>query len=126
MKVPVVRRWSRAVDCRVSTIPVPPAPNAMLDTFKIDTFKARLGELFHVIVDGQRLPTKLTEVYAWGDGSAAGRPRVPFALVFHTVPQAQLPQGTYRLENENLDAFEVFLVPQDPDERGMRYQAVFS
>lgn len=98
----------------------------MLETFTIETFQARLGELF-TLVDGEtRLPTKLTDVFPWGDESAAGRPRVPFSAVFHTVPEGQLPQKIYRVENDNMEPFEVFLTPIGPDDRGMRYEAVFT
>jgi hypothetical protein len=98
----------------------------MLETFTIETFQPKLGELFHVVVGGHRLPTKLTDVRQWGDESAAERARVPFSLIFHTVPQAVLPQGTYPVESDGMEPFELFLVPLSPDERGMRYQAVFT
>jgi hypothetical protein len=98
----------------------------MLETFTIETFQARLGELF-TLVDGElRLPTKLTAVFPWGDGSAVGRPRVPFSLVFHTLPQGVVPQKIYRVENDNMEAFEAFVTPIGPDEHGMRYEAVFT
>lgn len=98
----------------------------MLDTFTIDTFRPRLGELFTIVLDEEnRLPTKLTEVFPWGDESP-GRPRVAFSLIFHTVPQAVVPQAIYRVENENMEPFEIFLTPIGPDERGMRYEAVFT
>lgn len=99
----------------------------MLETFTMETFQPRLGELFTIVVDQEtRLPTKLTGVHPWGDASAKGRPRAPFSLIFHTVPQAVLPQQIYRLENDNMAPFEIFLVPLEPDERGMRYEAVFT
>jgi hypothetical protein len=99
----------------------------MLDTFTMETFQPHIGELFTIVVDDEvRLPTKLTEVSPWGPEASKGRPRVPFSLVFHTVPQAVLPQQIYRVENENMEPFEIFLVPIEPDERGMRYEAVFT
>ncbi len=98
----------------------------MLETFTIETFQPRLGEIFHMIVDGERLPIKLTEVHPWGPGAAAGRDRKPFSLIFHTVPQAVFEQQTYRVEHESMGAFELFLAPLGPDERGMRYEAVFT
>jgi hypothetical protein len=99
----------------------------MLETFTIETFQPHLGELFHIVLDDDtRLPTKLTEVFPWGPGAAAGRDRVPFSLVFHTVPQAVVPQQIYRVENENMEPMEIFLSPIGPDERGMRYEAVFT
>jgi hypothetical protein len=100
--------------------------DTMLDTFTIETFQPKLGELFHVVAGNQRLPTKLTEVRPWERGATEGRTRLPFVLVFHTVPQAVLPQGTYMVETDGMERFELFLVPLSPDERGMRYQAVFA
>lgn len=99
----------------------------MLETFTMETFQPRLGELFTIVVDEEtRLPVKLTDVLPWGDESAQGRPRAPFSLIFHTVPQAVLPQRIYRVENDNMEPFELFLVAIEPDERGMRYEAVFT
>lgn len=99
----------------------------MLETFTMETFQPRLGELFTIVVDEEnRLPTKLTEVSPWGPGAAAGRDRTPFSLIFHTVPGAVLPQAIYRVENENMEPMEIFLVAIEPDERGMRYEAVFT
>jgi hypothetical protein len=100
----------------------------MLETFTLETFQPHLGELFHIVVDEEnRVPTKLTEVHRWGPGAAAGRDRVPFSLIFHTVPQAPvLPQQIYRVESEAMDTIELFLTPIGPDERGMRYEAVFT
>lgn len=99
----------------------------MLETFTLETFQPHLGELFHIMDGDHGLPTKLTEVHPWGPGAAAGRDRAPFSLVFHTVAQAPvLPQAIYRLEGENMQPFELFLAPIGPDERGMRYEAVFT
>jgi hypothetical protein len=99
----------------------------MLDTFTIETFQPRLGEIFHIVDGDFRLPTKLTEVHPWGPGASANRPRVPFSLIFHTVPDASvLPQMMYRVESETMEPMELFLAPIGPDERGMRYEAVFT
>lgn len=99
----------------------------MLETFTIETFQPRLGELFHASLEGgERLPLKLTAVHPWTNESAQSWPRVPFSLVFHTVPQAVMPQQVYRLENESMEPFELFLVPLGPDQQGMRYEAVFT
>lgn len=99
----------------------------MLENLTIDTFQPRLGALFTLVVDDDtRIPLKLTEVSPWGPGASKGRPRVPFSLIFHTVPKAVLPQAIYRLESDTMEAMELFLVPLGPDERGMRYEAVFT
>jgi hypothetical protein len=99
----------------------------MLETFTIETFQPHLGEIFTIVVDEEnRLPTKLTEVFPWGPGAAAGRDRHPFSLIFHTVPQAIIPQAMYRVESDGMGPMEIFLAPIGPDERGMRYEAVFT
>jgi hypothetical protein len=99
----------------------------MLEDFTIDTFRPRLGELFHIVLDdGGHLPTKLTAVDPSGASPAAGSARTPFSLVFHTVPGVVLPQRIYRMQNETMDSFELFLTPLGPDDRGTRFQAVFT
>src|SRR5688572_23659847 len=99
----------------------------MLDTLTIDTFLPRQGEPFRlVLAGGGDVSLTLTEVQALG-GSTTGRSRTPFSLVFHapsTTPV--LPQRIYRLENEHLPGLELFLVPLGRDERGPRYEAVFT
>lgn len=101
------------------------AAHAMLDTFTIDTFTPRLGELFRVVVDEKwEMQTRLTAVERLGGGD--DRTRTPFSLVFHAAPDAVVPQQIYRVENENMEPFELFLVPIQPDPQGMRYQAIFT
>jgi hypothetical protein len=102
-------------------------PHTMLDALTIDTFQPHLGEIFTLVVDEDtRIPLKLTDVSPWGPGASKDRPRVPFSLVFHTVPEAVVPQAIYRLESDTMEPMELFLVPLGPDERGMRYEAVFT
>ncbi|HEX8391920.1 MAG TPA: hypothetical protein VF665_06110 [Longimicrobium sp.] len=98
----------------------------MLDTLTIESFQPHVGQIFTFVVGDERLPTKLTEVHRWGEGAAANRPRHPFSLIFHTVPQAIVPQAMYRVESEVMEPMELFLVPIEPDARGMRYEAVFT
>jgi hypothetical protein len=52
--------------------------------------------------------------------------RMPFSLLFHADAADAMPQQTFTLRHERLGELEVFLVPIGPDERGMRYEAVFS
>jgi uncharacterized protein DUF6916 len=99
----------------------------MLETFTIDTFQPHVGELFRVIVDEKwEMQTRLSEVSIWGHEEAKSRPRHPFSLIFHAAPNAVVPQNVYRVENANMEPFELFLVPIGPDSGGMRYEAVFT
>lgn len=99
----------------------------MLETFTVDTFTPHVGKTFRVIVDDQyEMITRLSEVAPWGHEEAASRPRVPFSLTFHARPDAVIPQQIYRVESDELEPFELFLVPIGPDAQGMRYEAVFT
>lgn len=99
----------------------------MLETFTIDTFQPHLGQRFTLVAsDEVRIPLTLTEVSPWGPEASKGRPRVPFSLVFHSVPEAVVPQAIYRVESDAMEPMEIFLVPLGPDERGMRYEALFT
>jgi hypothetical protein len=72
---------------------------------------------------------ELTDVtdYPAGPPDAA---RTPFAVLFRGPAEPVMPQGTYRVEHEQLGALELFIVPVGPapDEAstGMCYEAVFS
>ena len=99
----------------------------MLETFTLETFRPHVGELFRVIVDEKwEMHMVLTEVSAWSEQSARGGDRAPFSLVFHAAPNSIIPQQIYRVENANLEPMEIFLAPIEPDQRGMRYEAVFT
>ena len=70
----------------------------------------------------------VTEHAASADGSF----RIPFSVLFHGPLEPVVPQGIYRLENEQLGTFELFIVPVGPSEPAtrreapaMRYEAVF-
>jgi len=52
--------------------------------------------------------------------------RAPFALLFHGPAAPVLPQRIYRIEEDELGALDLFLVPLGPDEHGMRYEAIFA
>lgn len=95
----------------------------MLETFTHETFSERLDETFVVrLDDGSPLETRLVQVTLGTEESARGRDRHPFALLFHGPVQPLLPQRIYRMENETLGAFELFLVPVGPGQ----YEAVFN
>jgi len=99
----------------------------MLETATMETFTPHIGQIFRFVVDEQsQLITKLTEVTPWGPGAAANRPRMPFSLIFHSLPDTYLPQQIYRVESDVLEPLELFLVCIGPDERGMRYEAVIT
>jgi hypothetical protein len=97
-------------------VPEPPA----LDKVTVDQFRERLQDRFRVAPeDGTVFDVVLIEATEI-PREAGGRP--PFSLIFQGGPNPPLPQGIYRVENDDLGAIEIFLVPIAAD----RYEAVFT
>jgi Domain of unknown function (DUF6916) len=102
----------------------------MLETYTVSTFAPHLGETFRLHPDAAPpFGVDLIEARALGepasDEAVDGGPRAPFSIVFRGPTDRLLPQRIYRLEHDELGAFELFLVPIGPDRDGMRYEAVF-
>ncbi len=96
-----------------------------LESFNVETFVPRLGEVFRVLVDeGSELAMELVSVEPYRE-RAQGR-RAPFSLVFLGPSEPLLPQRIYRFRHEELGAFDIFVVPIGRDEAGVRYEAVFA
>ena len=96
----------------------------MLETFTAGTFEPRTGETFVLELGEHRLGTELGEVAVVGPGGESGRAQ--FSLMFLGPPEPVWSQGTYRVTNEALGTFDLFLVPLGPENGRMRYQAIFT
>jgi hypothetical protein len=92
-----------------------------------EAFQPHVGTQFRVpgVPEGAELALALAEIER--HPPQPGLEREPFALVFTGPPEAPLDQRTYRLEHDDMDAFDIFLVPIGPGPEGLlRYEAVFS
>jgi hypothetical protein len=102
----------------------------MLDKLTVGLFAECVGSPFRMHVgSGAVLEVELIEATALPPGSARVEEpsrRAPFSLLFRGPTTPWVPQGIYRLENEKFGALEFFLVPIGPDEKGMRYEAIFN
>ena len=49
-----------------------------------------------------------------------------FSILFRGPRDSMLPQALYKMENERMGSFDIFLVPVDVTEEGYEYQAVFN
>ncbi len=94
----------------------------MLETFTVGRFSEHLGSSFRLYPDDSNA-LGLDLVSATGLGESTGR---PFSIVFRGPRDAPLPQRIYRMEHEEIGAFDLFLVPIGPDEKGLRYEAIFT
>jgi hypothetical protein len=102
----------------------------MLDKLTVEMFTECLGSPFQMHVGpGSVLNLELIQATALGPKTApveGAHRRAPFSLIFRGPLTPWVQQGIYRLENEKRGALEFFLVPIGPDEKGMRYEAIFN
>ena len=95
----------------------------MIEQFNSKTFADRLHNTFQVHVpEIGTVPIELIEVTEYTD-----QPNLEqFLLIFRGPRSPWFQQQTHALEHESLGSFELFLSPIGPDEKGMRYQAIFN
>lgn len=94
-----------------------------------EQFAECVGSGFRVCWDeGQGEDLELVSATVLGPRNTRGNlKRVPFSLVFRAgSPGFYLPQRIYRVEHEKFGAVDMFLVPIGPDEKGMRFEAIFN
>lgn len=97
----------------------------MLDKLTKDTFEPRKGEAFVLTHEAAgEVELKLASVQ--GTGLRGKAPREQFSLHFHGPREPVLPQQIYHLENAEMGAMDLFLVPVARDDEGMTYEAVFT
>lgn len=97
----------------------------MLDKLTKETFEPRKGETFTLSAeDAGEVELELASVQ--GTGLQGKAPREQFSLHFHGPSDPLLPQSIYRLENAEMGAMELFLVPIARSEEGVTYEAVFT
>jgi hypothetical protein len=93
-----------------------------VDNFTVGTFSGHLGNSFRVHPDdSSTLDLELVSATELGESSER-----PFSIVFRGPRDALLPQRIYRMEHEEIGAFDIFLVPIGPDDEGLLYEAVFN
>jgi hypothetical protein len=104
----------------VSPRTVLPAP-----TLTKQHWQSCLDQVFHVpLPSGQSLTLRLIEVSGLGD--KPGTSREPYSLLFRGPPQPAFEQSLIELEHDAMGRLALFLVPLGPDDRGMRYEAIFT
>ena len=99
----------------------------MLDKLKSTDFSPYLGQTFHVSFESESLPSvELIEVTELSSERGESGQRRPFSLVFRGPQTPILRQRIYEIEHQEMGALGLFLVPIGPDEKGMRYESVFT
>jgi hypothetical protein len=101
----------------------------MLGNFTIETFSEHLGSTFRIRPDdSEAMDVELISATGLGESTSEEPPdrRQPFSIVFRGPGDVLLPQRIYKMEHEEIGNFELFLVPIGPDEKGLRYEAIFT
>lgn len=81
----------------------------------IDTMKGAVGKTFVVDLGHYQDEVELVEIEQQGDAAdfGNGTSRVPFTAVFKDLTErTRLPEGTYRLTNDDVGEFEIHLSPE--------------
>lgn len=99
-----------------------------LDTLTRAKFLDYVGTTFRLRREPEPpMELTLSEAKALGPcGAPRGGRREAFSLLFHGPKSFYVPQRIYSLEHDQFGTIEIFLVPVGPDERGMRYEAIFN
>jgi hypothetical protein len=95
----------------------------MLDKLTKSDFTAQVHTKFRIPIR-DRSPLEL-ELYQIEDGRSTPT-QEQFSLFFRGPKDFNLGQGTFELEHEIMGRFQLFLVPIQPDQQGLIYQAVFN
>lgn len=102
----------------------------MPERLEEEDFRKQLGTKFRIRLDdlegAPQVELELVEVVGYEALAHARGDAERFSVFFHGAGNFFLPQRIYRLEHEQLGENEIFLVPIGQDERGFRYEAVFS
>ena len=72
------------------------------------------------------LKSELIEIKSINSSTLKKGQSEPFSLVFEIPGDSIYDQNTYLIKNSEMDEFYLFLVPIGADEKGVRYEAVFT
>jgi len=99
----------------------------VLADFTLETFSPHRDEDFTLAPPdgGDPMTLRLIDARSLGPSPAQGL-RAPFSIIFRGPADRALGQGTYPVAHNAIGAFELFLVPVQPDADGPRYEAVFA
>lgn len=91
----------------------------------LETFAPYVARTFMVSTEEDSFEAELIEASPMGT-TRGPTGRQAFSLVLRG-PRSEAPrQGVYRVAHGELGTLEIFMVPIGPDDKGMKYEAVFT
>ena len=104
----------------------PDTPPPDLADLRLASFQPHVGSVFRLPEEEIELELiEAADLGHEGESDDAERRR-PFSIVFRGPAEPPLEQGIRKLDHAEIGVLTVFLVPLGPDDRGMRYEAVFT
>lgn len=95
----------------------------MTSDLTAEHFEKLDGQTFILTSVEPPLMLRLIEVLRKGKGERMGG---AFSLLWQSDSEAVLPQGSYRMANDELGEIEIFIVPVGQASEGIHYEAVFT
>lgn len=95
----------------------------MIDNLHLSSFSENLNKKFRVFI-GDDKTEELELIEASDSGSNPRQER--FSILFRGPLDVVLEQRMYKIEHDELGAFDLFLVPVAMNEKGREYEAVFN
>jgi len=93
----------------------------------LDKFEKLKNKTFSIAFEQDKLTQcELIEVKDNNSQTVEKGQSTPFSLVFETKGDLVYDQNTYMVSAEGLAETAIFLVPIGSDDKGMRYEAVFT
>lgn len=97
----------------------------MLESLNEEMFARQLHTKFLLYPEPERT-VELELIEVSGDAQQKRGGGEHFSLIFRGPGDAFLPQSTYRMEHDEMGAFDLFIVPVGKDNQGFQYQAIFN
>lgn len=101
----------------------------MSELLSKESFTEQLRTKFRVRLEGEgarEVELELDEVVPFPTLTHSRSDVERFSVYFYGPGDFFLPQRIYRLEHERMGELDIFLVPVARDQRGFRYEAVYS
>jgi hypothetical protein len=91
-----------------------------------EEFSKHVGTTFHTKFGEREVDLTLAEVKSYMPGPSEEKSMERFSLFFDGPSDFLLPQQSFPMGHDTMGDFDIFLVPINGDEKGIRYEAVFN
>jgi hypothetical protein len=96
-------------------------------TLSKQSFENIVNNVFTIFFEiDNSIVSELIEVKSINSHTLAEGQAEPFSLVFQAIDDRVFEQNTFQVKHTELGELELFLVPIGADEKGVRYEAVFT